>query len=325
MPINKLMSCCALFLLSFAGQLNAQIPDQLKNKLAGKTNLKNIMKEVDEYYAMDQHITSTETEDSSRNEPDDEYAKWKRWEWYMSSRLGADGSFVDISKMNREAWLNRKNEGLNQPNSPTNIEGVVTNGAWGFVGPDSYGTVWGGLPGNGRVDRVAFDPTNAAILYAGTPAGGFWKSIDYGTTWICFSDYPSALGISGIVEDKINTSIIYILTGDGDSNVGGFVSASGYERASIGVLKSTDGGKTWTPTGSFPIPGGQTFYGTSLSQCPSNTNILIAATSLGLYRTSDAGVSWNAIPYAGNYVYSDVKFNPLNGNSVYAGSGAGVG
>ncbi len=318
--------CLFILLMATNGHLQAQvnIPEELQQRLQGKNKLKEIMKEVDAYYlrirladkVRENKINTIDEE----VEPDDDYARWKRWEWYMSSRLAPDGSFVNLSKIFIDAFTDRVQQ-QDARNSPAGIEGVVTAGAWAFVGPASYGTVWNttnnisSLPGNGRVDRIGFDPNNESILYAATPAGGLWKSIDHGGSWVNLSNYPSTLGVSGIVVDKANSNIVYILTGDGDSGSGGFVLNAGFARQSAGVLKSTDGGMTWQPTGAWPVGAGVVYYGYNLSQSAADPNILIAATSTGLFRTADGGINWS---YIIGGTFNDVKFNPKNGNTVFA-------
>ena len=85
---------------------------------------------------------------------------------------------------------------------------------------------------------IAEDPNTPTTIYAGTPAGGLWRSTDNGLSWSAlFSDLPS-LGVSGIAIDPVNGTI-YVATGDGD----------GTDTYSMGVIKSTDNGATWTPTG----------------------------------------------------------------------------
>src|SRR5205085_6799246 len=110
--------------------------------------------------------------------------------------------------------------------------------------------------------------------------------------------------------DPVNTNNIYIATGD----------AFGYGNPfwggtySVGVWKSNNAGGTWSATGlSFMVGQKRTIR--RLAIHPSNPKILLAATSAGLFRTSDAGVTWSNI---WNTPTFDVEFNPSNGNIVYA-------
>ena len=59
----------------------------LSERLEGKSTLADIMSEVDRYY---------ENDVVDVNEFESKYLKWKRWEWYMSGRLGHGGAFVNV-------------------------------------------------------------------------------------------------------------------------------------------------------------------------------------------------------------------------------------
>jgi hypothetical protein len=118
------------------------------------------------------------------------------------------------------------------------------------------------------------------------------------------------LGISGLVISWSDPDVIYVLTGDGDSNLGenGFVQGFDYIRPSIGVLKSSDGGISWQQTGTL-YNTDSFFVGYKLVQDPANANILLAATSRGLYRTTNAGSSWTRVSNTENRFY-DIEWKP---------------
>ena len=108
---------------------------------------------------------------------------------------------------------------------------------------------------------------------------------------------------------------MYLLTGDGDTNwPGGLLIAEGWVEASLGVFKSTDGGVSWHATGTFPETTGN-FYGYRLVQSPANPDIVMAATSDGLYRTTNGGITWVRELSLGTY---DIEFKPGDATRVYA-------
>ncbi|MBK8852551.1 MAG: hypothetical protein IPN10_00230 [Saprospiraceae bacterium] len=77
---------------------------------------------------------------------------------------------------------------------------------------------------------------------------------------------------------------MYIATGDGD----------GSDTYSVGILKSTDGGVTWQTTGlNWNVSQGRRIR--KILMDPDDTNMLLAATSDGLYRTINAGTNWTQI------------------------------
>jgi len=228
------------------------------------------------------------------------YKQWKRWEYMNESRLTPDGKITNHAYLN---WLSYqeyldKNPKYKKPD-PTD----VTNGSWIFLAPTSYtlGAGWNG--GIGRINCIAFHPTDQYTIFIGAPSGGLWKTSDHGGTWINLADGLPSIGVSGIVIHPQNPNIIYILTGDGD----------GGDTHSIGVLKSYNGGLTWHSTGlSWDVL--DFVRGYKLRMHPTNSEILFAATSEGIFKTTDGGFSWtNTI--AGHFF--DIEFNPGNSFIMY--------
>ncbi|MDX1477842.1 MAG: YCF48-related protein [Saprospiraceae bacterium] len=292
---------CVAILVSYHGEAQSD----LKAKLAGQTTLRQIITVVDAHYA------DLQARGLDRNPGEPKLKHWKRWEWYLSGRLGPNGEFVDIPSRISRALVQR--QAMPQPRS--------TISDWTFVGPSvsTAGNSSGSLNGLGRVDRIAFHPSDPDIIYVGTPAGGLWRTTDGGSNWFPLTDHITSPGISGIVVSHANPDHLYILTGDGDSNVGGgFVAAWGYIRPSIGVLKSTDGGITWQQTGVLSI---NTYYGYRLVQDPNNANVLFAATSDGLFRTVDAGNSWQMVRGGLHY---DFAFRPGSSDTTITSQAGSV-
>lgn len=288
--------CCATLI--------AQLPmsSDLQNRLADKRKYSEIMAEVDQYYRSNNFVSNPELYR--------EYKKWKRWAWFAVRHLNEQGE-VDYKTEFIHDLSNQISQRLNLTNS--------NSGFWSFVGPSS--TTWAinrGSRGIGRVDRLAFHPTDPLVIIAGTPAGGLWRTNDAASNWFPISGNIPNCGISGIVVGRENPTgnTIYILTGDGDSGVGGFVWSYLYARTSIGVLVTTDAGNTWTKLGnSQTVLNGRTCY--QLLQHRSQHNILMAATDNGVYRTTDWGQTWTLAALAGNAVF-DLEQHPTNDNIVYA-------
>ena len=290
-----------LLMLSFFGlSVLSQDNEYLRPLLKGKKKLTEVMAIVE------QHFKSPETKRRLGDEWVQRYTKyWKRWEYYMESRTGPNGEFVNINKLIDEAATKLTRTAIAQQltNAPNSLAG-----SWSSLGPTSS---TGGL---GRVDRIAFHPTDANTVFAGTSGGGLWKTVNGGSTWTNLTPNIPSTGISGIVVDPTNPDHIYILTGDGDSqDFGGLVAAYGYTRFSIGVLETFDGGTLWRKTGAFPDTS-QFIVGFALAMDPDNTNILLAATDKGLFRTNNGGDSWsNVLPLKCH----DVVFKP-SGTTAYA-------
>ena len=218
------------------------------------------------------------------------WKQFKRWENFWESRILEDGSFPTQSKV----WNSYKRLLTKSLNKSGGI------GNWQPLGPFNYISTDSWSPGTGRVNCIAEDPNNSNIIYIGAPAGGIWKTVDAGVTWTPLGDEFSTIGISGITIDPSNSNIIYLCTGDTD----------GGDTYSIGILKSTDGGASWTSIGN--INANQT---TEIIIDPNNSSILYLCCSSGVLKSTDAGNSWTTI-LNGNI--RDIDMKPGSNSTVYA-------
>jgi len=290
------------FMLFFATAACFGQDPVLTSRLKNKNRLDDIARELKNYYkdpATINRIGPVQAERQSK--------QWRRWLWYMSSRVGEKGELVNIEQKNFEANGNQL-----QRKQPNDVGLLSTAGTWSLLGPTNT------TSGIGRVDRLAFHPTDPDIVYAGTTAGGLWRTTDAGTNWSSLSPNISSPAISGIAIDPGNTNVLYILTGDGDSNISGLVEDFGYMRLSIGVLKSTNGGTTWQKTGDFPGANYSSLVGYRLIMHPSSSQILYACTNQGIFVTINGGTSWSLSIGPGRFY--DMAFQPGSGSVCYATS-----
>ncbi|MFH1159511.1 MAG: T9SS type A sorting domain-containing protein [bacterium] len=214
---------------------------------------------------------------------------FKRWEYMMQSRVAPDGTRPAPDAV-FDAWESFQD----------NTESL--NGNWVSMGPSLIPAPGpAGYEGLGRLNVIAFHPTDINKLYVGSPSGGMWQTTDGGLTWVTHTDTLPTLGVSAIVVDYSNPSKILIGSGDRDAG----------DAPGLGVLKSLDGGLTW----SFSKTGmGDRTVGKIL-QHPTNSSIFLAATSGGVYRSTDGGATW-AQSVSGNF--KDICFKPNDPNIVYA-------
>ena len=230
------------------------------------------------------------------------YKPFMRWQNYWTNLVNDEGYILSAEEF-WNAWRLKNQSKLAKGNVTTSLP--VSN--WQPVGPFAHTNTGSWSSGQGRVNFVYQDPNNNNVLYIGAPAGGIWKSTDSGANWIPLSDYLPQIGVSGIVVDHTDSNVIYIATGDKDA-------ADSY---SVGVLKSTDGGTTWNTTGlSF---GGTSSFAGDIMMHPTNNQILICATSSGLYKTTNAGLTWTNVQN-GNFSQGALRFKPNDPSVVYATS-----
>jgi photosystem II stability/assembly factor-like uncharacterized protein len=227
------------------------------------------------------------------------YKQFKRWEWFWQHRVKEDGSFYPAG-INQENFadylrLNKKSNRNVQAN-------------WQSLGPDFS---LGGYAGIGRINALAFHPTDPKIIYAGAPAGGLWVSNDGGNTWNTATDGLNSIGVSAIVIHPTNPNIIYIATGDGDA-------ADTY---STGVLKSVNGGLTFSATGLDWTQVNNRRIRRMLMDSD-NPDLLVVASTNGIYRTTNAGNTWTQVQ-TGNFY--DVEAKPgTNQTTWYASTSSAI-
>jgi len=193
------------------------------------------------------------------------------------------------------------------------LKAPASAGNWTPKGPS---TSDGGYAGIGRINCMAFHPTNENIFWVGTPSGGLWKTTNFGATWTTVTDNLPVLGVSDIAINPANPNIMYIATGDGDGgSLWGCTGSPGGDTQSIGILKSTDGGANWSST-SMNWDVQEVKFIRRLIINPVNPNILYAAASDGIWKTTDAGSSWiNVFP---DFYFMDIEFKPGDPNTIYA-------
>jgi photosystem II stability/assembly factor-like uncharacterized protein len=89
----------------------------------------------------------------------------------------------------------------------------------------------------GRITAIVIYSLNPDIIYVGTGLGDIWKTTDGGRNWSPISDYEKLLAIGALIMDPKDHLTLYAGTGEGN-----FALDSYYGN---GLLKITDGGKTW--------------------------------------------------------------------------------
>ncbi len=231
------------------------------------------------------------------------WKQFKRWEYYMENQITPNtGEFPKQSA--QEVYRNylKKN--------PQKKAATLTNpSSWISLGPNSS---TGGYAGVGRVNCIAFHPTDNNTYWVGAAAGGLWVTTNNGSSWNCLTDNNGVLAVSDIIipSDYATSNTIYIATGDRDH----------WDNNSIGVLKSTDGGVTWNTTGlTYPISNFALI--TRLLVDPTNNQTIIAATSYGIFKTTDGGATWNTQLSTGDFI--DLEYKPGDFNTLYASTTSG--
>ena len=272
----------ALVILISISQLTFSQQWQLIVK--GEDNFYNAVNKIDEYYSTRPRGKGTG------------YKQYVRWKHEMEYHVNVDGTMPNYSTLNYQAY---------QKVMKTADRDRAAHGDWKDLGPFDYwvGDVFSG-GGVGRTNCTAFHSQDDNVFWVGTPAGGIWKTTDGGGTWSPMTDGFASIGISDIKVNPTDANIIYALTGDGD----------GGQTPSIGVMKTTNGGVTWFPTGLTWTPS-QYVLGYKLLMDPNDPEILIAAMTNGIWRTDNGGMTWTQII---NNWTTDIEFAPNDSDTAYA-------
>ncbi len=206
-------------------------------------------------------------------------------------------------------WLPRVNEQGYAP-APSYLYQQYANfqqkqkqsyGDWQIIGPITIPKKATSQPnGLGRINGIAFDPADSSRFYVCTASGGFWRTDDFGQTWIYLSGPLPTLGTSDAAIDPQNPNIIYLATGDRDA----------YDAKGLGVWKSYDYGQTWTRVLDTDVTVNMLLID------PANNKKIIAATTFGIFISEDAGETWTQT-LSGNRT-KDIEFHPLNSDIIYA-------
>jgi photosystem II stability/assembly factor-like uncharacterized protein len=175
------------------------------------------------------------------------------------------------------------------------------------------------------VTSIAINPKDPTILYGGT-TGGVYRSDDAAMSWkrintglIPESELMAsmALGVNAIEINRTNPDVVYAGTtkglfrtenkGEAWERIGQSLSdpfissllihptepSMLYIGGPAGVWESGDSGKTWKAVNQ----GIATLNIRALAMNPKNPQLLYAGTNgSGLYRSTDAGATWTAVP-----------------------------
>jgi uncharacterized protein (TIGR03437 family) len=194
----------------------------------------------------------------------------------------------------------------------------------GILKSTDGGSTWRNIVGpfnRQRIGGLSVNARDTKILLAASDANGLYRSTDAGETW---TQVLSGAAATSVIFDPLQPNIAWAALGATRGN------------ARNGVYRSVDDGATWTQmTGS----GGARFPTTSvgrieLAMAPATPDTIYAMVAdgsnanfgrlLGIYRTEDAGQSWNrlnTIDPCGTQCWYDItiRVHPFENNIIYAG------
>jgi hypothetical protein len=166
----------------------------------------------------------------------------------------------------------------------------VAAGTWTSIGPDNIG---------GRTLCVAVDPADTNEVWLGSAGGGLWKSTVGGMGVGAWTYVPTGfpvIGVSTIAINDANPDEMYIGTGE-TYNLGaygvGLTERTTRGSYGMGILKSMDGGVTWTQALNWTYQQQDCIWEIVIN--PLRPQTVFAATTDGIYKSTDAGATWNQV------------------------------
>lgn len=169
---------------------------------------------------------------------------------------------------------------------------------------------------SGRVTALAVNPKSPTEFYVGYASGGVWHTQNNGISFTPILDTSPTQNVGSLAVDWKN-NVIWVGTGEVNS------SRSSY--AGIGLLKSSDGGKTWQNMGLKDA-----HHISKICINPENPNEIIVGVighlysknqERGVFKTYDGGKTWQKTLYINDETgIIDIAVNPNNFNEMYAAS-----
>ncbi len=269
------------------------------------------------------------------------------------TRLAPSGNMSQATKArNQYAQTYAPNQiySRNTPNVPIPI--YPNAPSWTELGPIAPVQGANSGKGMGQVHRLAFHPNfgnGNQILYAGSHYGGLYRTDDGGSNWYNY-DTDRGLPITSVGGVAVSLNNVFVCTGNGDHGYANFGTNALYDplRGNInnynpihthGVYRNTNSNNGWQSiNGNTTLLDGtnigdlRTVFeaGGTMRQIivhPTNDAILFIATSQGIFKTNNQGISWEQVLLgksngSGGYTldpeWRGLAFHPTNPNIVYA-------
>ncbi|MFO7616409.1 MAG: LamG-like jellyroll fold domain-containing protein [Bacteroidales bacterium] len=254
-------------------QQEPEMPEWARLMYGDDPNIKQVDFEYDKYYASHPFEKTVHTQN---------YRHWRRFadEW-----MNPEG-FIRLPGPLEEEALLRKMEARVRVKSGR-------PGSWTPIGP--FATYAANdqpdLTVSWQANVYCLDQADSRpeILFAGTEAGGLFKSIDKGLTWSLVTASVPVVTINDVKISAKNPDLVYFAS---DKR----------------IYRSDNGGGTWSVS---YVVGDEIFQ---LLIDPVDDSKAFCAAANGLFRTTDGGVSWERLIQGKCW---DIKFHPSDRQILY--------
>lgn len=228
------------------------------------------------------------------------------------------------------------------PSNPKNIW-VGTGESWarnsvsmgdGIYKSTDGGDTWNnvGLPDSERIAKILVDPKDGNTVYAcatghafdDSPDRGVYKTIDGGKSWRkVLAGLNASTGCAMLSMNQAEPGTVYAAMWDYRRQAWTFRSGG----PGSGIFKSTDKGEHWTEISQSTAKGlpDKPYGRIALTVAPSNPKVIYAmieSANSALYRSNDAGQTWNRLDASQYMVWRPFYFanlivDPKDENRVF--------
>ena len=180
----------------------------------------------------------------------------------------------------------------------------------------------GPLNTSGRCLTVGINPQAPRTIYGGFASGGLWRSRQLGLnlSWERIETGFPVLGVSTIEFAHQDSTVMFIGTGEVyNTDVTGNDGAYRATRGSygIGILKSTDGGSTWTHSLDWSYNQNEGVWMIKIAK--TDDQLVYAATTQGVLKSTNQGESW--VNVFENPIVTDLEIHPDDPNQIVISCG----
>lgn len=155
---------------------------------------------------------------------------------------------------------------------------------------------------NDSITKILIDPKNTKIVYAATKGKGIFKTQNGGADWLdlntSLKSYSAALEYRSLVFDLSQPDSLLLVS-------------------KYGLLKTNDGGTTWTPIKLITPPASTEIYSIAIN--PQNSNEIYYSTATTFYKTTDGGQNWITKRLPSNATATYMTTDPNNPSILYMG------
>ncbi|MFA6534316.1 MAG: hypothetical protein WCT37_04045 [Patescibacteria group bacterium] len=173
-----------------------------------------------------------------------------------------------------------------------------------FLKSSDSGLSWTNIKSMGnRIRKIIVDPRDSRMVYVATEGAGIFRTATKGVDWSQlrdpFNPFAGALQYRDLVLDRsVNHGLAWA--------------------SPFGILKSGDGGETWTAVNLLTKPGSAAIY--SVAVDPENSNGLYYATDSTFYKSLDGGQNWITTKLPTTRAGTVLAIDPLNTKVLYLGT-----